>query len=82
MPEKIHKAFQKEYGKSRGNLIFYKWENKHGLLHHSDSVHPIRHHAHKTSELILKGNNKYINHMYKHLNQEHPSVRKKIFIRR
>lgn len=28
MPRKIEKAFEKEYGKKKGRLIFYKWENK------------------------------------------------------
>lgn len=32
MPIKIKRAFEKEYGKKRGDLIFYKWEAKHGLL--------------------------------------------------
>ena len=29
MPEKIKKIFEKEYGKKKGDRIFYAWENKH-----------------------------------------------------
>ena len=29
MPKKLEKIFEKEYGKKRGDLIFFKWENKH-----------------------------------------------------
>ena len=29
MPYKIEKIFEKEYGKEKGDLIFYKWLNKH-----------------------------------------------------
>lgn len=29
MPHNIEKAFEKEYGKKKGDLIFYKWQNKH-----------------------------------------------------
>ena len=29
MPYKIERKFEKEYGKKRGDLIFYKWRNKH-----------------------------------------------------
>lgn len=29
MSKKIEKIFEKEYGKKKGDLIFYKWENKH-----------------------------------------------------
>ena len=32
MPVKIKKAFEKEYGKKKGQLIFYKWEAKHKKL--------------------------------------------------
>ena len=32
MPEKIKRRFEIEYGKTAGDVIFYKWENKHGLL--------------------------------------------------
>jgi len=28
MPKKLEKIFEKEYGKKKGDLIFYKWENK------------------------------------------------------
>lgn len=29
MPRKLEKIFEEEYGKEKGRLIFYKWENKH-----------------------------------------------------
>lgn len=29
MPTKLKKIFEKEYGKKRGDKIFYAWENKH-----------------------------------------------------
>ena len=29
MPKKLEKIFEKEYGKKKGDEIFYKWENKH-----------------------------------------------------
>ena len=29
MPHRIEKIFEKEYGKKKGDLIFYKWRNKH-----------------------------------------------------
>jgi hypothetical protein len=29
MPVKIKKIFEKEYGKEKGDNIFYAWENKH-----------------------------------------------------
>lgn len=32
MPKRLEKIFEKEYGKKKGDLIFYKWEAKHGLL--------------------------------------------------
>jgi hypothetical protein len=32
IPIKIKRAFEREYGKKKGDLIFYKWENKHGML--------------------------------------------------
>ena len=28
MPEYIKKIFEKEYGKKKGDRIFYAWENK------------------------------------------------------
>lgn len=28
MPRKLKKIFEKEYGKKRGDRIFYAWENK------------------------------------------------------
>jgi len=28
MPLKIEKIFEREYGKEKGDLIFYKWMNK------------------------------------------------------
>jgi hypothetical protein len=28
MPIKLRKAFEKEYGKKKGDRIFYAWENK------------------------------------------------------
>ena len=31
MPKKLEKIFEKEYGKKKGRLIFYKWESKHLL---------------------------------------------------
>ena len=30
MPIKIKKIFEKEYGKKKGDRIFYAWENEHG----------------------------------------------------
>ena len=29
MPKELEHEFEKEYGKKRGDLIFYKWESKH-----------------------------------------------------
>jgi len=29
MPLKLEHKFEKEYGKRKGKLIFYKWRNKH-----------------------------------------------------
>lgn len=29
MPKALERKFQKEYGKKKGLLIFYKWWNKH-----------------------------------------------------
>lgn len=29
MPVKLEKIFEEEYGKRKGDLIFYKWRNKH-----------------------------------------------------
>jgi len=29
MPIKIKRIFEKEYGKKKGDRIFYAWENKH-----------------------------------------------------
>ena len=29
MPVKLKKIFEKEYGKKKGDNIFYAWENKH-----------------------------------------------------
>lgn len=31
MPIKIKHRFEREYGKKRGDLIFYKWESKHHI---------------------------------------------------
>lgn len=31
MPDKIKKIFEKEYGKKKGDRIFYAWENKRGI---------------------------------------------------
>ena len=31
MPIKLKKIFEKEYGKERGDRIFYAWEAKHGF---------------------------------------------------
>jgi hypothetical protein len=31
MPIKIKRKFEEEYGKERGDKIFYAWENKHGI---------------------------------------------------
>jgi hypothetical protein len=31
MPEKLKKIFEKEYGKKKGDIIFYSWENKRGI---------------------------------------------------
>ena len=77
MPEKLKRIFEKEYGKKQGDLIFYKYSNKH----HLDMDHS-KHNAHKSAELILKGNDRYIHHMYKHLRKEHPSTRKRMIERR
>jgi len=35
MPVKIRRLFEKEYGKKKGDRIFYAWENKHGMLKRS-----------------------------------------------
>jgi len=32
MPIKIKRIFEKEYGKKKGDRIFYAWENKHKKL--------------------------------------------------
>ena len=29
MPIKLKKIYEKEYGKKKGDQIFYAWENKH-----------------------------------------------------
>lgn len=34
MPKKLEKIFEKEYGKRKGRLIFYKYESKHHLHPH------------------------------------------------
>ena len=31
MPIKLRRIFEKEYGKKKGDRIFYAWENKHKL---------------------------------------------------
>lgn len=31
--KEILKEFEHEYGKEKGDRIFYAWENKHKLLH-------------------------------------------------
>ena len=33
MPIKLKKIFEKEYGKKKGDEIFYKWEAKHGHVY-------------------------------------------------
>ena len=47
MPTKLKKIFEKEYGKKKGDGIFYAWEAKKGILY--------THHKHKQ-----KGGNKKI----------------------
>jgi len=32
MPIKIRHEFEREYGKKKGDRIFYSWENKHHML--------------------------------------------------
>lgn len=32
MPLKIKRAFEHEYGKSKGDKIFYAWQNKHRIM--------------------------------------------------
>jgi len=34
MPLKLKHIFEKEYGKKKGDRIFYAWEAKHGILYH------------------------------------------------
>jgi hypothetical protein len=36
MPEKIKKKFEEEYGKDKGDKIFYAWENKHHIFDKKD----------------------------------------------
>lgn len=31
MPKKLEKIFEKEYGKKKGDKIFFKFENKHKI---------------------------------------------------
>ena len=40
MPEKIRRAFEREYGKSTGDKYFYGWENKHGFRREQLENHP------------------------------------------
>jgi AraC-like DNA-binding protein len=63
MPIKLKRKFESEYGKTKGDRIFYAWENKR-------KVQP--------AQLTIKGDKKYISHMYKHLLSEHPSTRSKM----
>ena len=70
MPEKLKRIFEKEYGKSKGDRIFYGYENKHGF-----------HYPKKEAELVLKGSKSYIHRMRNHLLEEHPTTRGHLFVK-
>ena len=42
MPIKLKKIFEKEYGKKKGDRIFYAWEAKRGILYTHHSKHKLK----------------------------------------
>jgi hypothetical protein len=55
MPITIKHNFERQYGKRKGDRIFYSWENKHGMLErrkHESIAHEARENARRTALMI------------------------------